>query len=66
MLPAILIVVLYVALLMSFTWEILILTVLAYLTFLPFSARIWHKRYGTLTIEEHDHGDSGDGLDRGI
>ncbi|WP_296081396.1 CDP-diacylglycerol--serine O-phosphatidyltransferase [uncultured Agrobacterium sp.] len=65
-LPAILIVVLYVALLMSFTWEVLILTVLAYLTFLPFSARIWHKRYGTLTIEDHDHGDSGDGLDRGI
>lgn len=64
-LPAILIVVLYVALLMSFTWEVLSLTVLAYLTFLPFSARMWHKRFGTLTIEEHDHGDS-DGLDRGI
>ncbi|MBB3948005.1 CDP-diacylglycerol--serine O-phosphatidyltransferase [Rhizobium skierniewicense] len=62
-LPAILIVVLYVALLMSFTWEILVLTVLAYLVFLPFSARIWHKRYGTLTIED----DHGDGLDhRGL
>ncbi|QCI98227.1 CDP-diacylglycerol--serine O-phosphatidyltransferase [Agrobacterium larrymoorei] len=65
-LPAILIVVLYVALLMSFTWEVLVVTVAAYLTFLPFSARIWHKRYGTLTIEDHDHEDHGDGLDRGI
>ena len=65
-LPAILIVVLYVALLMSFTWEVLVVTVAAYLAFLPFSARIWHKRYGTLTIEEDGHGDTGDGLDRGI
>jgi CDP-diacylglycerol--serine O-phosphatidyltransferase len=66
--PAILIVVLYVALLMSFTWEILVVTVLAYLVFLPFSARIWHKRYGTLTIDEDAHGDHHDGvgMDRGI
>lgn len=66
--PAILIVVLYVALLMSFTWEILVATVLAYLVFLPFSARIWHKRYGTLTIDEDAHGDHPDanGMDRGI
>lgn len=67
-LPAILIVVLYVALLMSFTWEVLVVTVLAYLAFLPFSARIWHKRYGTLTIEEDIHGDHHDGsaMDRGL
>lgn len=67
-LPAILIVVLYVALLMSFTWEILVVTVVAYLIFLPFSARIWHKRYGTLTIDEDAHGDHHDGMgmDRGI
>ncbi|KQO75328.1 phosphatidylcholine/phosphatidylserine synthase [Rhizobium sp. Leaf262] len=66
--PAILIVVVYVALLMSFTWEVLVLTVLAYLVFLPFSARIWHKRYGTLTIDEDAHGDHHDGMgmDRGI
>lgn len=64
-LPAILIVVLYVALLMSFTWEVLVLTVLAYLTFLPFSARLWHKRFGTLTIEDV-HDDHGGGMDRGL
>ncbi len=64
-LPAILIVVLYVALLMSFTWEVLVLTVLAYLIFLPFSARIWHKRYGTLTIDDA-HDDHGVGMDRGL
>jgi CDP-diacylglycerol--serine O-phosphatidyltransferase len=49
-LPMILIVVLYVTLLMSFTWEVLVVTVAAYLIFLPFSARLWHRRYGTLTI----------------
>lgn len=65
-LPAILVVVLYVALLMSFTWVVLALTVVAYLAFLPLSASIWHKRYGTLTIEEDDDGDHSDGLDKGI
>lgn len=67
-LPMILVVVLYVAMLMSFTWEVLVLTVAAYLVFIPFSARLWHRRYGTLTIEEdgHSEADGGDGLDRGI
>ncbi len=54
MLPVILGVVIYVALLMSFTWEVLSITVIAYLAMLPFSARAWHRRYGTLTIED-DH-----------
>jgi CDP-diacylglycerol--serine O-phosphatidyltransferase len=54
MLPVILGVVLYVALLMSYTWEVLSVTVIAYLAMLPFSARAWHRRYGTLTIED-DH-----------
>lgn len=54
MLPVILGVVIYVGLLMSFTWEVLSLTVVAYLAVLPFSARAWHRRYGTLTIED-DH-----------
>ncbi|MEB2846216.1 CDP-diacylglycerol--serine O-phosphatidyltransferase [Rhizobiales bacterium RZME27] len=54
MLPVILGVVIYVALLMSFTWEVLSITVIAYLSMLPFSARAWHRRYGTLTIED-DH-----------
>ncbi|MFK0383385.1 CDP-diacylglycerol--serine O-phosphatidyltransferase [Agrobacterium sp. NPDC090273] len=67
-LPMILVVVLYVAMLMSFTWEVLVLTVAAYLVFIPFSARLWHRRYGTLTIEEdgHSEAEGGDGLDRGI
>lgn len=54
-LPGLLAVVLYVALLMSYTWQVLVVTVLAYLVFLPFSARSWHKTYGTLTVEiDHD------------
>jgi CDP-diacylglycerol--serine O-phosphatidyltransferase len=65
-LPAILVVVLYVALLMSFTWIVLVCTVIAYLAFLPISASLWHKRYGTLIILEDDDGDHSDGLDKGI
>lgn len=60
-LPAILAVVLYVALLMSFTWEVLSVTVLLYLLSLPLGARAWRKRFGTLTVvddasesDEHD------------
>ena len=52
MLPALLVAVLYVALLMSYTWEVLSVTVVAYLCILPFSARAWHRRYGTITIED--------------
>jgi CDP-diacylglycerol--serine O-phosphatidyltransferase len=52
MLPILLAVVLYVALLMSYTWEVLSITVIAYLCVLPFSARAWHRRYGTITIED--------------
>ncbi len=52
MLPILLAVVLYVALLMSYTWEVLSVTVIAYLCVLPFSARAWHRRYGTITIED--------------
>lgn len=62
-LPLTLVVVLYVALLMSYTFEMLTLTVFAYLIFLPFSARTWHKRYGTLTIED-DHSNSSGGMDQ--
>ncbi|WP_421852120.1 CDP-diacylglycerol--serine O-phosphatidyltransferase [Oricola sp.] len=42
--PLILGVVLYVALLATFTWETLTLSVLAYLAFLPYSLRMWRKR----------------------
>jgi CDP-diacylglycerol--serine O-phosphatidyltransferase len=52
MLPIMLVVVLYVALLMSYTWEILSVTVIAYLIVLPLSARAWHRRFGTITIED--------------
>ncbi|MDR7146540.1 CDP-diacylglycerol--serine O-phosphatidyltransferase [Rhizobium sp. BE258] len=51
-LPLMLGVVLYVALLMSFTWEIMVFTVVIYLISLPFGAHRWKKKYGTLTIEE--------------
>ncbi|MBW9053034.1 CDP-diacylglycerol--serine O-phosphatidyltransferase [Rhizobium mesosinicum] len=51
-LPAMLGVVLYVAMLMSFTWEVMVFTVCAYLVSLPFGARKWKRKYGTLTIEE--------------
>ena len=50
-LPAMLAVVLYVALLMSYTWEIMVLTVFAYLASLPFGYRAWEKRYGQLPTE---------------
>ncbi len=65
-LPMILGVVLYVALLMSFTFEVLSLTVLAYLLSLPFGARAWHRRYGTLTIGEEGHESGLSEIDRGL
>ncbi|AYD00347.1 phosphatidylcholine/phosphatidylserine synthase [Neorhizobium sp. NCHU2750] len=52
MFPILLLVVLYVGLLMSYTWEVLSVTVVAYLCVLPFSAKAWHRRYGTITIED--------------
>lgn len=48
-LPGILLVVLYVATLMSFTWETMVVTVVAYLASLPFGARSWQKKYGGWT-----------------
>jgi CDP-diacylglycerol--serine O-phosphatidyltransferase len=45
-LPAILLVVIYVATLMSFTWETMVVTVVAYLATLPFGARSWQRKYG--------------------
>ncbi|OCW57737.1 CDP-diacylglycerol--serine O-phosphatidyltransferase [Hoeflea olei] len=44
--PFILIAVVYVSLLMSFTWETLTVTALAYLATLPFGARAWSRKYG--------------------
>ncbi|ASY62231.1 CDP-diacylglycerol--serine O-phosphatidyltransferase [Sinorhizobium sojae CCBAU 05684] len=45
-LPVILIVVLYVATLMTYTWETMVVTALAYLISLPFGARAWQRKYG--------------------
>jgi CDP-diacylglycerol--serine O-phosphatidyltransferase len=49
-LPAMLAVVVYVALLMSYTWHVMVVTVAVYLLSLPFGARSWQRRYGTFTI----------------
>lgn len=51
-LPFILIVVLYVALLMTYTWEVLAATSILYLCTLPFGAKQWHKHYGSLPEHE--------------
>jgi CDP-diacylglycerol--serine O-phosphatidyltransferase len=53
-LPFILIVVLYVALLMSYTWHVLAVTSVVYLLTLPFGARHWMKKYGSLPASETD------------
>lgn len=45
-LPFILVAVVYVSLLMSFTWETLTVTALGYLATLPFGARTWSRKYG--------------------
>ncbi len=44
--PVILFVVLYVAVLMTYTWETMIFSVVAYISTLPFSARHWKRKYG--------------------
>lgn len=44
--PFILLAVVYVSLLMSFTWETLTLTAIVYLASLPFGAAAWSRKYG--------------------
>lgn len=53
-LPFILVVVLYVALLMSFTWPVLAATSILYLCTIPFGARAWNRKYGALPASETD------------
>ncbi|CAN7410145.1 CDP-diacylglycerol--serine O-phosphatidyltransferase [Rhizobium sp. LjRoot254] len=53
-LPFILVVVVYVALLMSYTWQVLAATSILYLCTLPFGARAWMKKYGSLPAHETD------------
>lgn len=52
--PLILVAVLYVSLLMSYTWETLTLTTFAYLASLPFGARTWSKNYGPGAARKQD------------
>lgn len=54
--PLLLVIVLYVALLMTFTWQTMTASTLLYLFSLPFGARAWRKRYGA----EHGTGKSDD------
>ncbi|WP_337266470.1 CDP-diacylglycerol--serine O-phosphatidyltransferase [Oryzifoliimicrobium ureilyticus] len=56
-LPLMLGVVFYAALLSSYTWEMMVVTVAIYLASLPFGAHKWRRKYGTLTIEEPGVGD---------
>jgi CDP-diacylglycerol--serine O-phosphatidyltransferase len=53
-LPFILAVVVYVALLMSYTWVVLSVTSIFYILTLPFGARHWQKKYGSLPASETD------------
>ncbi|WP_075290300.1 CDP-diacylglycerol--serine O-phosphatidyltransferase [Pararhizobium arenae] len=64
-LPIILVVVFYVATLMTYTWETMVVTALAYLATLPFGARKWQKKYGNWP-DHPDHPDHPEGLDDGL
>lgn len=59
-LPVILVVVFYVATLMTYTWETMAVTALGYLITLPFGARSWQRKYGGDWPAHPAHG--GDGL----
>lgn len=57
-LPFILAAVVYVSLLMSFTWETLTVTALGYLATLPFGARAWARKYGKPSRTKDSNGDA--------
>ncbi|MGV1758154.1 CDP-diacylglycerol--serine O-phosphatidyltransferase [Rhizobium sp. P44RR-XXIV] len=68
-LPIMLALVVYVALLMSYTWHVMVVTVVVYLLSLPLGARSWAKKYGTYTINgpgDPDVDDSNDDIGRHI
>ena len=50
-----LVIVIYVALLMSFTWETMTATTVLYLVSLPFGARAWRKRYGAEIADQQSN-----------
>ncbi|MDX0675208.1 CDP-diacylglycerol--serine O-phosphatidyltransferase [Sinorhizobium medicae] len=60
MLPVILVVVLYVATLMTYTWETMAVTAVAYLVTLPFGARSWQRKYGDWPSAHGNDGLPGD------
>ena len=55
--PLMLVIVLYVALLMTFTWETMTATTILYLVSLPFGARAWRRRYGAQAPKPEQSGD---------
>lgn len=59
-LPVILVVVLYVATLMTYTWETMAVTAVAYLVTLPFGARSWQRKYGDWPSAHGNDGLPGD------
>ena len=68
-LPIMLALVVYVALLMSYTWHVMVVTVIVYLLSLPLGARSWAKKYGTYTINgpgDPDVDDPNDDIGRHI
>lgn len=68
-LPIMLGLVVYVALLMSYTWHVMVVTVVLYLLSLPLGARSWARKYGTYTINgpgDPDVDDSNDDIGRHI
>ncbi|AJY46613.1 CDP-diacylglycerol--serine O-phosphatidyltransferase [Martelella endophytica] len=54
-LPMMLVAVLTVALLVSYTWHVMIAGSALYLATLPLGARAWHAKYGTLVMESDVH-----------
>ncbi|MFJ6322436.1 MULTISPECIES: CDP-diacylglycerol--serine O-phosphatidyltransferase [unclassified Rhizobium] len=68
-LPMMLGLMVYVALLMSYTWHVMVVTVVVYLLSLPLGARSWAKKYGTYTINgpgDPDVDDADDDIGRHI
>ncbi|MFS8044836.1 CDP-diacylglycerol--serine O-phosphatidyltransferase [Rhizobium sp. BR 314] len=68
-LPIMLALMVYVALLMSYTWHVMVVTVVVYLLSLPLGARSWAKKYGTYTINgpgDPDVDDANDDIGRHI
>ncbi|WP_322883085.1 CDP-diacylglycerol--serine O-phosphatidyltransferase [Sinorhizobium medicae] len=59
-LPVILVVVLYVATLMTYTWETMAVTAVAYLVTLPFGARSWQRKFGDWPSAHGNDGLPGD------